>query len=258
MVQRVERLVEALERGVHQRASHVRGAVGRPLANRLRELGLGVSEPVLEHVQPVRAIAAELGSQPAGVNGALVCFEKLGVDVARGAHAERREHQVARGHAFPCPEVRAALAGRALEAVDGAIGALTRAAVPVVPAGANQFLGRGNLEAVADLGTMGDPATVFAEALPHLADRDVHRVTRHERAVPGFRHHLFVADGLAAVTQQRAQGLKGLWPQLDVHTVAREARRRGVEQKGSEADFRHGRLHAWRSGNLPSFCLPVK
>src|SRR6185503_3430811 len=74
----------------------------------------------------------------------------------------------------------------------------------------------------------------------------------------GLRHHLFVADGLAAVTQQGAQGLKGLWPQLDVHTVAREARQGGVEQKGSEADFRHGRLHAWRSGNLPSFCLPVK
>ena len=166
-VEHVERLVETPERGVHQRAAHVapcrRSAAP---ASRLRELRLGFREPVLEHVQAVRAIAAQLGSQAAGVHRALVRLEELGVDVARRAHAERREHQVARGQALPGAEVGGALARRALEAVDGAIGALARAPVPEVPARANQLLGRGNLEAVADLRPMRDPAAVFAEALP--------------------------------------------------------------------------------------------
>ncbi len=95
---------------------------------------------MLEHVQSVRPITAQLWTKTAGIDGALVRLEELGVDLAGRAHAERREHQVARGHAFPGTEVGSTFAGGALEAVDGAIGAFTRTAVPVMPAGTHEFL----------------------------------------------------------------------------------------------------------------------
>ena len=255
-LERVERLVELSERGVEERAADERGSVRRPLPQRLLELRLGVLEPMLEHVQAVRAIASQLGSEAAGVHGPRVRLEKLAVDVSRRAHAERREHQVAGGQSFEGAKVGGAFPRRALEAVDRAIGAVARAPVPVVPSGANQLFRCGNLEAVAHLRPVRDPAAVLAQALADFADRDVDGMPRDERAVPGLGHHLLVADGLTTVAQQRSQRLKRLWAELDLHSIAQQARRRGVEQKRSEVDFRHGRLHAWRDGQFAAF-LPA-
>ena len=72
------------------------------------EFRLGVFDDVpLEQVQPVRAVAAQLAGHAAGVNGPVVRLEKLRIDLERRAHAERRQHQVARRQALVGAKVAA-------------------------------------------------------------------------------------------------------------------------------------------------------
>ena len=187
-------------------------------------------------MQAVREVAPQVRRQAAQRFGAAVGLEKPVVHLGGRAHPERHERQVRRGQPLERAEVGRTLAGRLFEALDRVLQAFTRALVPEVPAAANQLVGSGHVQVVADLGTVADPLAVLVEAPLHLANGDVDGVLRNERAFPGLRDHLLVADPLAAVHQQDLQNPESLRTEPDFHAVAKQLRRGCVEGKWTEGD----------------------
>jgi len=142
--------------------------------NRLLELRLGFGDAPFELVQRHRAIAPQLGRQPAKLHGARVRGEEARVDLARKPHAERRQGEIR----LRQPDKRAAVGrrrdGRLFEAVDRAIEALVRPAMPEVPAGAARARPIAALRCGSPAWPVDDPRAEFAEAPADFADRDVH------------------------------------------------------------------------------------
>ncbi len=194
---------------------------------------------MLEQVQTVCPVAAQFRTQSAQRDGALVRFEELGIHLGRRPHAEDRQHQVARGQTVVGAEVAGAVRRRVFEATDRQLRALARPAIPEVPALSDQLLRGGQLQAVARLGPVGDPAAILAQALLHLADGHVHGVARHVRPVPRLRNHLVVPHRPAVVAQQNAQRLKCLGPQPHFDPVPGDAGVHEIDDEGPEGDFCH-------------------
>ena len=189
--------------------------------------------------RPCARLQRSSGRKPAERDGPVVRLQELGIHLGRRPHAEDRQHQVARGQPVVGAEVAGAIGRRVLEAADRQLRALARPAIPEVPALSDQLLRCGQFQAVARLGPVRDPAAVLPQALLHLADRHVHRVTRDVRPVPRLRDHLVVPDRAAVVAQQDAQRLKRLGPQPHLDPVPGDAGVHEVHEEGSEGDLCH-------------------
>ena len=126
---------------------------------------------------------------------------------------------------------------KALKAVQGLFEALACPPAPEVPALLDQVVRVRNLEAVSQLGPVGDPGKKLAQGLLDLADGDGHRVLGHQIAVPGLIDHLRIADIPAAVVEQRLEGLKGLGAKLEPISQQRLGCR--VEPKWPERNLFH-------------------
>src|SRR6188474_2767719 len=107
-----------------------------------------------------------------------------------------------------------------MKTLDRTFGAFSRAAAREMPTLAHELVRGGDNEAVPHLWPMHDPAAVLAEDLLHFANRDVHRVARHERALPRLGDHLVVSKGSPAMLQQDAQDLQRLRPEAYLGVVA--------------------------------------
>src|SRR5439155_18682301 len=125
------------------------------------------------------------------------------------------ERQIRFGQADERSAVGGRLGGRLLEALDGAIEALARPPMEEVPASADELVRLRHVDPMSELRTVDDPSSELAEALPDLADRDVHGMARDDGAVPRFFNHLLIADGLAGMSQQHAEREQALRPQPD-------------------------------------------
>ena len=128
---------------------------------------------MLEHVEAVRAVAAQFRCERPLLDRMSVRLEESRIHLDRRTDAERGLHQITGGQTLECAEVARALRGGLLKAFDGALGAFLRTAAREVPAFAHQLVGSGDDEAVAHLGSVDDPATVFTEHFLDLADGDV-------------------------------------------------------------------------------------
>jgi hypothetical protein len=153
-------------------------------------------------------------------DGAFIRLEERREHVAAGPSAERRHQQVAIRLAFERAMIAWCFRRRFLKTLQRPIEPLTRPEAEKVVAVADQRVGLGDAEAVATLWLMHDPRAAVSEEPAHLGNRDVHRMPRHDRAVPRLAYQLIAIDDAPAVRRQRAKDVKRLRPHAQLGSVS--------------------------------------
>ncbi|MEI9814182.1 MAG: hypothetical protein WDO18_16720 [Acidobacteriota bacterium] len=117
------------------------------------------------------------------------------------------------------------------------------AAIEMMPAGAQQFFGFRNLNAITQPRMAANPRAVFAQRTLHFAHRHGDGVFRNTHTIPSLANHLFVIEMEARVRDQGFQKTQCLGAQLDQLFVAPEAVRTEIEREGTERQKLASRGH---------------
>jgi hypothetical protein len=165
-------------------------------------------------------IAAQLGRGSNQRDGALVGVEKSRQHLASRPRPKRRHQQVAVPLALECPMIAWRFRGGFLKALQRALESFTRSEAEEVIAVADQRVGFRNAEAVAALWLMDNPRSTVSQDPPHFGNGDVHRMARHDRAVPRFANQLIAVNDASAVRRQRPERVERLRPHAKLGAAA--------------------------------------
>ena len=108
-----------------------------------------------------------------------------------------------------------------------------------MPAKAHEGVGLRDAEAIPNLRAPYNPRAAVAEALAHLADGHVHRVTRDGGAAPRLLDELVEGQEPSGVRDEGPQRRKGLGPHFDFDAVAQQSAGCAIELEGAEGEILH-------------------
>ena len=197
-------LLQTSGTGVDHAQTHMRGRPFGFVSDGLKQFGFRLREFVLEDMETLSPVAAQIRGQAAQGDGPVVRLEESLVHFASGPHPAGAHHHIALGSTFKRPRI-VAFARRPLEVTQGFLKPFPGTAIPAVPALADQIVRLGGLKAVAHARAVTDPGAEFAQDLLHFPHGNGDRVLGYQVAVPSLLNHSFVIHMPAAVLNQHLQ-----------------------------------------------------